>query len=485
MKNKVKASGGRAAMLIFAVICFVNPNINIVDIIPDFIGAFIIAKYLSYPADRVPYLAEARIAFLKLGLTSLFKIPAFLVMTSIRSTNVSDNDIVALFVFAFAVCEMLFFVIAIQNLFLGLFYLGERSDIPSLIAEFELGGKSGKRMNPEGLRLLLIVFTAVKLISATVPELFLLTKGVDSAGMPVMNAYSAYPYALVLTFFIALAAGIYTAKRAVAYIRAISSSMDIYSEADRLITPEIASELSDRLTVKELSYSITLIAVASLFVLEIREGSMKEINLIPNVIFILLMLYAFARIRDRVRVGRGVFISGGISAVTVTVRQIVEGAFLDTHGYTALVFEKEAKAAYIPTIVISAIELIAVGVFLVFAALVLTRLIMRHTGVDPTSEKYSRFEAARHTSLKRLVFIYAVGGILLFSVKLLNVIFKYFSYVRNIVTGDGIAQITMSMLPWFGSVLFAVSVVFILYTFFISSRIKDEIVFSYGNDGKL
>ena len=96
------------ASLLFAVLSFINPNINIIDVIPDFIGAFIIAGYFSYLADRAPYFAEARLAFLKLGLVSLLKIPAVLVMSSVRSTNVSDNDIVVLFAFSFAVVEMIF-----------------------------------------------------------------------------------------------------------------------------------------------------------------------------------------------------------------------------------------------------------------------------------------------------------------------------------------------------------------------------------------
>ena len=484
-KNRKKPIG--KGLLILAVICFINPNINIIDLIPDFIGAFIIAKYISYLSDRVPYFAEAKIAFMKLGLVSLFKIPAFFIMTSVRSSNVSDNDIVALFVFSFAICEIVFFYIAIDNLFSGLFYLGERSDVAALISPFNVGRKKKRfSLSPERLKVWIIASGVIKLASAVVPELFLLTKGIDSTNGPAaFNIYSAYPYATVICFIIALAVGIAVTKRTVAYIRTISSQMDLYSEADKLITPEIAHELEKRLTVKDLSFVMTLIAAASFFTVEIREGTLKEINLVPSFAFALLMLFALYKLREYIKVGIPVYIAGGALFGLISARQMIEGHFLDTLGYTDLVYYDEAKAAYIPTIVISAVEALAAGVFLALLALTLIRLTKQHTGISENSPKYSQIDKDREVALKRLIITWCASGFALWIIKLLNVTFKYFSTVKVIAVEDGFANITMSKYPWFGTVFFAASVAFVLFTLFVTSRIKDEIVFAYGEDGTL
>ena len=83
--------------LIFALIMLFNPNLQLIDILPDFIGFFILAKFIERAADAAPYFEEARAAFVKLGYISLAKIPALFVIVLVRSKNTLDNDIIALF----------------------------------------------------------------------------------------------------------------------------------------------------------------------------------------------------------------------------------------------------------------------------------------------------------------------------------------------------------------------------------------------------
>lgn len=482
-KRNKKAIGTGA--LLVALLSFINPNINIIDLIPDFIGAFIVAGYFSYLADRAPYFAEARLAFLKLGLVSLLKIPAVLVMTSVRSTNVSDNDIVVLFAFSFAVVEMIFFVQAIQNTFSGLFYLGERCESSALLRPFPIGkGKKRGEMTPEALKLMAIVTVAVKLCASVIPEVFMLTKGIDSTNSPSFNFYSAYPYATVICFVIALVVGIRAYVRFKAFVKHIKSEMDIYSEADKLIPDEIAFELDRRMTVKHLSFIMGVVLVSSFFVIEIREARLNEVSLVPAFVFPLLLIYAFYRMKDHIKVGLPVFISGGVSAAVSLMRWFVERAFLDGYGYTALVYQKDAKAAYIPTIVLTAVDAVSVGVFAVFVCITLMRLIREHTGVINGGDP-SRIDVERRTYLNRTVIGFSVGAFSVHIAKLMNVSFKYFATIKAVAVEDEISNIVVSKYPWFGTVLFGLEILFVLYTAFMTSRIKDEIIFAYDDDGKL
>ena len=44
----------KTGWLIFAVVMLFNPNVNLIDILPDFIGYFILAKFFERAADSAP-----------------------------------------------------------------------------------------------------------------------------------------------------------------------------------------------------------------------------------------------------------------------------------------------------------------------------------------------------------------------------------------------------------------------------------------------
>ena len=52
--------------VVVALIFFFNPNIGILDLLPDFIGALLFVRLLRHPAELSPYFAEARSAFASL-----------------------------------------------------------------------------------------------------------------------------------------------------------------------------------------------------------------------------------------------------------------------------------------------------------------------------------------------------------------------------------------------------------------------------------
>ena len=126
--NKKQLRTLKTGWLIFAVVMLFNPNVNLIDILPDFIGFFNLAKFFEKAADCAPYFEEARSAFMKLGYISLAKIPALAIVVIVRSGNVIDNDIIALMALIFAVLELLYLIPVTKSLFDALTYLGERSE---------------------------------------------------------------------------------------------------------------------------------------------------------------------------------------------------------------------------------------------------------------------------------------------------------------------------------------------------------------------
>ena len=138
--------------LILCMVFLINPNINVVDILPDFIAWFMLAKLFERAADSAPYFEEARASFLKLAWINLAKIPAFFLIVSIRSKDTMDNNVFALFSLSFCALELLFLLPCIKNLFTALFHLGERTDATSLITPVLSPFSSIKKISPESIK---------------------------------------------------------------------------------------------------------------------------------------------------------------------------------------------------------------------------------------------------------------------------------------------------------------------------------------------
>ena len=153
-----------ATTVIIAFIMLFNPNINLYDVLPDFIGYIILARLFERAADAAPYFEEARAAFVKLAYVSIAKIPAIVIVTTTRMGNVQDHDIVALMTLIFAVLEILFIIPAAKNAFDALLYLGQRTDAQSLI-------KSGSLTSTEALKSFTLVFLIFKSLIYSLPEM--------------------------------------------------------------------------------------------------------------------------------------------------------------------------------------------------------------------------------------------------------------------------------------------------------------------------
>jgi hypothetical protein len=91
-------------LVILSLVFLFNPNVNLIDVLPDFVAYVILLLVIGSHAESIPYLSECKGALIKLTLVTLIKIPAFTIM---YSNMVSGKDIVPLFTLVFAVLEFL------------------------------------------------------------------------------------------------------------------------------------------------------------------------------------------------------------------------------------------------------------------------------------------------------------------------------------------------------------------------------------------
>ena len=202
--------------LIFVALVFLfNPNVNVIDILPDCIGYFIIARLLTYPADISPHFDEARSTFIKLAWVNLLKVPAiFLVVGS----GVGRGDTTALLSLGFAAGDVVLGIMAVKYLFDALFYLGERTEATAIISPFALSRRHST--TPEAYRSLTMLFVVVKCAISTLPEFLLLTEDTIGGGYSSVKL-SLYPMTVVLSQLLGWVIGIIWLSRGIRYAKAI------------------------------------------------------------------------------------------------------------------------------------------------------------------------------------------------------------------------------------------------------------------------
>ena len=144
-------------LIILSLVFLFNPNINIIDILPDFAAYVILALVIGGLSAGVPYLAECKEALIKLSIVTLVKIPAFVIMYSNMKYG---SDIIPLFTLSFAVLECIFIYGAVRNFSLAVSYLGERTDCESARVPFPVSKR--KSMSLEAFEKMTLTVFLVK-----------------------------------------------------------------------------------------------------------------------------------------------------------------------------------------------------------------------------------------------------------------------------------------------------------------------------------
>lgn len=149
-----------------------NPNISIVDVLPDWIGYLLIYRGLYHMSFLSPKLQETRGSLWKLALITALRMLSVLLLP-----NTSDTFALVL-AFTFGVLEALFFFPMVAGLFEGWYGLGMRLNVSSVYDTRTVQGKgdngettSKTAENAEHLRIYTIVFFLIKTTASILPEL--------------------------------------------------------------------------------------------------------------------------------------------------------------------------------------------------------------------------------------------------------------------------------------------------------------------------
>ena len=143
------------------------------------------------------------------------------------------------------------------------------------------------------------------------------------------------------------------------------------------------------------------------------------------------------------------------------------------YGYKKLLNNPKAQAAYLPCTIASFINAIIVFGLITLIALSLHNIIYTNLGVSPKSELYNRTEKSYHRSLIRLN---TINYILVASSTIARAVYVYLRgqviFIQSSATTIGSFSHKLSFWPL---ILMAISIPYIIFCFYYTSVLKDEI----------
>ena len=455
--------------LIFCMVFLINPNINVIDIMPDFIAWFILAKLFENASDSAPYFEEARASFTKLAWINLAKIPAFFLIITIRSKDTLDNNVFALFSLSFCALELIFLLPCIKNLFTALFHLGERTDAASLITPIDSPFSKLRKISPDSLKECTYFFFICKSVLNFIPDMFMLTSFSDR-GTPVAIS-KHYPYVFIASFLLAFFVGVIWFVRMKKYVECVHRENN-FSGALASMAQENSEVYAKRR--KELRTSITALtslSITALFTLELSFDNWGGVNILPHFIYGILLIFSVCLLEKTVKAKLITYLTGICYVAVSVVSYAFSILFLSKYEYIDLIDSKSARKSYLFVEVFGIFEFLLIAVFLLLIASEINKFILTRTGIPTYHEKYGSLDKEFHNSLKAKNGILCGLGILAALAKCVNLFLN--SDVQILFTTEN--AITTSSVPWFNIIVQVTSIVYILFAFYFVSVLKDEV----------
>lgn len=471
--NEKSIKNVKYGWLIFALVMICNPNIQLIDLLPDFIGFFILAKFIAKAADAAPYFEEARSAFVKLGYISLAKIPALFIIVVVRSKNTLDNDIIALFALVFSTLELLYLIPAIKNIFDALTYVGERGRVPSLI-------KSDSLISTDALRSFTFAFTIFKSVLCTLPEFLKLTRSVEIGSYTSILAGSRfYPWAVMASLTLGFILGGIWLLRMIKFARRIKRDGTFYSAIEEIATVNSYEEYEKKVYNRFVDRIFLYFILASIFSVDLTFSDYNDVNLLPSFIsgiFLTLGILGLIRCVPNAKLRICAITVSALYNVSALIKYIFEIKFLDKFNYADLFrrYSETANAEYLK------IEIFAVLEFILYIALTFIFFIAMKSY---TTEKLGRWREDSNPNVKAryykeintkttvlTVITFIVGLVSFSNVFIQGNVKIVFTDASNVTK----PALFVPYLPWFGLVITVVSIVYAFYSVYYFNFIKDE-----------
>ena len=374
--------------LAFALIFLCNPNISIIDPLPDFIGYIIISLSLVKFADMNDTLCDSLTVFKRLILIDAAKILAIFWTFGMTLPNEKSTSLL-LWSFVFGVLEVIFVNQAFSRLFSGIASLGTVCENTSV-----LGG--GKRSYTGRIKALTFVFITFKALMCVLPESSVL--GINEDGFSMYRFIGVMRF---LAFIPVIIVGIVWLIKGIRYFVRVNRDKPFIDGINDLYRERVLTNKSIFIK-RDLKICYVLLICAFAFGTDVR---IDYVNILPDLISAVFFVAFFAIAAKHVKLPKLAFISA--SAVLFVISAFAwfsEYSFFDKYYYEAIYRSDEAYAAYMRSGLAAGIGTILFAVASFCVIFTMYQIIQSHTGLEKNldaynDEKYKEIDTATKKEL--------------------------------------------------------------------------------------
>lgn len=452
-KQKREKSLISAAFFVAFVFLF-NPNLNIVDVLPDFIGYAIICLSLSRLAALNDAVELAQKGFVRALCLDVAKICCMALVFATQNPE-EQKTMLLLSSFVFAVAELLILVPAFGNLFSGFINLGYKYDNTSVLGYRR---ESSRRNRTEKIRSFTVFFLMVKVAMATLPEFAILsTHNYDES---LSGALYIYEYVGLLRLFalaVSLVVGLIWLCRVISYFACVRKDAVFCGALDEDYKQNVLprTSLFLRKAVKLISW---LFCVAAFLCIDFR---IENFNIMFDTLAAIALIIAFVAARKYICSPK-VIVPFALYAVISLAAVIFEFRFFSEHYYSAVWRDNAAYVSYVTMLVFCALDA-AAFLFATFGmGSILRRVIKDHTGFYVPNATINVEDKIKrvHKELNKKVYLLYAAGILA-------------------AAGDLFYDFGAQSFKFAGFVNTVCSAIFFVTVFFVTDAIGDEVESKY------
>lgn len=398
------AKNRKITFIVFAVafVFLFNPNIAIVDPLPDIIGYVIISLALTRLAFLNETLYDAKRAFERMVLVDAGKI--FSIFWVFGMEAVSERNIsLLLWSFIFGVFEIIFAIPAFLKLFEGFSTLGDFHPNFSIHSK----GKIGKKSYTDSIKIFTVFFVVFKAILTFLPEVTALQ---STAYDETSQFFDLYRYIAVIRgfcFLPVLGVGVALLIKAISYFVRISKDKDFIASVNAEYSKKRVTK-NGAFVIKDVKTATFFFVLAGVFSIDFN---LDGINILPDILVLVCMGLAFFYFSKTAKIKKIFpFCCFGFYAAATIFEDFIRYYFAENYYYNAINKNGEAFTVYIITVIAVAVEGVAL-ILLYYSVLKSLRLVIsEHTGyvlgkeIESEVEKKQIIEVQKHLS-KNFAFV--------------------------------------------------------------------------------
>ncbi len=371
MQKEKKLNGIGLGYLIAAAVFLFNPNISVIDVLPDFIGYFLFTAGLAKIADIMPRFADVKETFGKLAWISLAKFFSVIFIFIMPLNEQATFGLVL--TFSFAVIDLIYLIPAWNGFFDGVIYLGTRYDSKAVF----YSGK-GKKTQTETLKRLTLVFFVLKEIIVIMPELTSLSsyESLGYVDYHIMDIHHFQPHFRVLSALVIVVLGIVWLYKTVSYFNRLGRDKAFISALISVYETEVLPD-TDLFTRRRIKTALVVLCFAFGFGVDFY---IYDVNFIPDVISAALFVVGFALLYKHVKRSLPAAYAGVFYGIVSLFQLINTIIFFDNFDITHIDKDYDVYLAYTKVTVGAIIESLVFVAFMVFVFSALKELVREHTG---------------------------------------------------------------------------------------------------------